>query len=241
MLQLPPAAFPTEKGIQQQERENAVDHLLEDMQRFLPTALEPMTLSAVRDYMVTKYAQAENNGKLVMRHEAIKILIRDVERQLAELTTHAQALSAASNNGGAAAETFLQQYPLSQENFQEAVKLAVEVQARLVVCDSEYMVLHTRMESLEREVQHYKEILPRQARERDRARRKLQETEERTKHIVERVQAELDRSSRATDYLIHQANDLERRLLEMEKLYREAKCSLGRLTRAGPQPGRTSA
>lgn len=231
--QMPPRAppyFPSEERSQQEEREHAVDHFLEDMRRFIPTATEPMTLSAIRDYMVTRYDQIENYDKLVIRHEATKILIRDAERQLKDLTEHAQALSAASRNGGAAEEAVLRQFGFSQENFQEALSLAVALRARLVVCNSEYTVLHTRTELLEQEVQQYKAILQRQAEERERA-----------KHILERVETERDRSSRTIDYVIHQANDLERRLQETERRYQEAKRSLDLRTHAHSHQGHTSA
>lgn len=201
-------AQPTQSNIwsarrtEQEERERAADHLLEDMQRFMPTAMDPTTLSAVKDYMVTKYGQTANHDKLVVQHEDIKIYIRELEKWLADITARAQDLSVGS--GGAMTPDF------TRENFQRGLERIVYVQTRLVVCHSDNMMLRTRNESLEQEVQQHKSILQ----------RKQQELE-RTKQALRRVEAERDRSNRTADYVIHQANDLERRLRETDRLYQE--------------------
>lgn len=206
-----------EKRRRQEEWERTADLLLEDMQRFLPASMEPTTLSSVKDYMVAKYGQAENYyDRLVVRHEAIKIQIKDVEKQLADLTAHAQALSAVSGDGGPSKGAAVRDYTdsFTRENFQKAMEHISSVTARLAVCDSEYVMLRTRNESLEQEVQKHRSILQRREQEL-----------ERTRHILTRVEAERDRSSRTADYITHQANDLERRLREIQELYRAVKRS----------------
>lgn len=204
--------FWSEERSRQEEQKRAVDLLLEDMQRYLPGATDPTTLSAVRDYMVTKYGHIENYDRLVLRHEAMMIHIRNAEKQLADLTAQAQALSAAPGD---------MRPDFTQENFRKALGRLTAVQARLVASDSKYMMLRTRNESLEQEVKQHKSILQRK-----------EQDLERTKHILERVGAERDRWSRTADYVIHQTNDLERRLRKTEELYQELKRS---------QQGHTSA
>lgn len=140
-----------------------------------------------------------------MRHEDIKTYIRGLEKGLADITARAQDLSAGS---GAMTPDF------TRENFQRVLERIVYVQARLVVCHSNNMMLRTWNEPLEKEVQQHKSILQ----------RKQQELE-RTKQALKRVEAERDRSSRTADYVIHQANDLKRRLQETDKLYQEIKRS----------------
>lgn len=206
-----------EKRRRQEEWERTADLLLEDMQRFLPASMEPTILSSVKDYMVAKYDQAENYyDRLVVRHEAIKIQIRDVEKQLADLTAHAQALSAVTRDEGPIIEAAVRGYDVgfTRETFRRAMEQVSSCTARLAVCDAKYMMLRTRNESLEQEVQKHRTILQRREQEL-----------ERTRHILTRVEAERDRSSRTADYVIHQANDLERRLRETDKLYRAVKRS----------------
>lgn len=223
---------------QQDKYEQAANHLLEDMQRFLPNPLDPTTLSAMRNYMVTRYGQIEKYDKHVMRHDAIKMLIRDVERQLAELNTHAKDLAAAHGFGAAGEEALLRRYSFSEANFRLVLDQIINVRARLAVCDAEYMILQTRTESLKQDVQQYKAILERSTQTR------AQEREEelvRSERIVERVEAEYDRSSRTADYVIHQANDLELRLQKTEKLYEGTKRALDLVMGARSQQGQMSA
>lgn len=187
--------------------------------------------------MVMRYGQTEDYDKLVMRHGAIKILIRDVERQLAELNTHARDLAEAHDHGVTGEEALLRRYGFSEANFRRVLDQIINVRARLSVCDSEYMILQTRTESLEQDVQLYKALLEMRAQQR------VQEKHEeivRGQRLVERVKAEYNRLSRTADYVIHQANDLERRLQKAEKLYRGAKRALDLVMGERSQQGQMS-
>lgn len=237
-MELPPYLNSWSEFRRQQDKwEQAANHFLEDMQRFLPNPLDPTTLSAMRNYMVTRYCQTKEYDKLVTRHDAIKILIRDVEGKLAELDTHARELAAASDHGIAGDEALLRRHGFSEASFLQVLDQIINMRARLAVCDAEYMILKTRTESLEQEVQQYKAILERSAQQR------AQEREEdlvRSERMVERVEAEYDRSSTTADYVIHQANDLESRLQKTEKLYEGAKRALDTVMGARSQQGQMS-
>lgn len=208
---------------QQDKLKQAANHLLEDMQRCLPNPLDPTTVSAMKNYMVTRYGQTEDYDKRVMRHDAIKILIEDVERRLAELNTRANDLAVAHDQGITGEGDLLQRYGFSEANFRQALDQIINVRARLSVCDSEYMILQTRNESLEEDKQLYKSLLEMSTQHR--AQEKHEEIV-RGERLSERVKTEYKRLSRTTDYVIHQANDLERRLQETEKLYQGAKHAL---------------
>lgn len=216
----------TEEDIKQDEREKAVDHLLKDMQRSLPTTLEPRTLSAMRNYMVSKYGQTEHYEKLVLRHESMKILVRDAKRRLADLDAHAKALPKALAEGGQAQDAVAQDYSFSQENFVRAVSQIATLRAQLVSFDIDYLTLRGQHESLQQEMQEYKRKLESRERELESKEEELK----RTKHILTRASAAHDRASTTADYAINQADDLERRLQETERLYQYAKRSVEFLT-----------
>lgn len=222
---------------QQDKCEQAANHLLEDMQRFLLNPLDPTTLSAMRNYMMTRYGQTEDCDKLVMRHDAIKSLIRDVEGQLAELNKHARGLAAAFDHGVTGEEALLRRYGFSEANFRIVLDQIVNVRARISVCDADYMILQTRTESLEQDVRQYKALLEISAQQR--AREKEEELV-RSERIVERVKAEYDRSRTTADYVIHQADDLERRLQKTEKLYEGTKRALDHVMGERSQQGQMS-
>lgn len=221
----------------QDKLKQAANHLLGDMQRFLPNPLDPTTLSAMRDYMVTRYGQTVDYDKLVMRHDAIKILIRDIEGKLAELNTRARVLAEAHDHEVTGEEALLRRYGFSEAEFRRVLDQIINVRARLSVCDADYMILQTRTESLEQDVQLYKALLEM------RAQHGVQEKQEeivRGQRLLERVNAECDRSRTTADYVIHQANDLERRLRKTEKLYQGAKRALDLVMGERSQQGQMS-
>lgn len=207
------------------------------MQRFLPNPLDPTTLSAMRNYMMTRYGQTEDYDKLVMRHDAIKILIRDVEGKLAELNTRARDLAEAHDHGVTGEEAVLRRYGFSEADFRRVLDQNINVRARLSVCDADYMILQTRTESLEQDVRQYKALLEISAQQR--AREKEEELV-RSERIVERVKAEYDRSRTTADYVIYQADDLERRLQKTEKLYEGTKRALDHVMGERSQQGQMS-
>lgn len=222
---------------QRDKCEQAANHLLGDMQRFLPEPLDSTTLSAMRNYIMMRYGQTEDYDKLVMRHGAMKILIEDVERRLAELNTRANDLAAAHDHGVTGKEDLLRRYGFSEANFRRVLDQIINVRARLSVCDSEYMILQTRNESLEEDVQLYKDLLEMCAQHR--AQEKHEELV-RGERLRERVKAKYKRLSRTADYVIHQAKDLERRLQETEKLYQGAKHALDLVMWERSQQGQMS-
>lgn len=216
--------FPSEERSRHEERENAVNIVLQDMQRFLPAPMEPMALAAVRDYMVTtltRLEQPRHFDTLMIRNASMEILIRDGTTRLINLITHARTLLAALTEVAPANGAALREYNFSVESFHRNLTHLNALEARLVVCDVEYMALRSQKDKLQRESEQTRGVLQRRAAEREEARKTLQEREEelkRTKHILERVEAERDISRRTADYVTHQLHDLQRRLEEAERV-----------------------
>lgn len=106
----------------------------------------------------------------------MNILIRDAERKLAVLDTHAKALTEALAEGGQAQGADVGEYSFNRENLVRAVIQVTSLKARLVSFSINYAILHGQDESLQQQMQEYKSIL--QSRE---------EELKRTKHILMRA------------------------------------------------------
>lgn len=215
-----------EENIKQDERRTIVDHLLKDMQRSLSMTLDPRTLSAMRNYMVSKYGQTEHYDTLVLRHESMKILITDAEKRLADLDTHAKKLHKALAEGGQVQEAVARDYCFSQGNFVRDLRHVAALKARSVWSDIHYANLNKQHESLQQEMQEYKSNLE----SREQELKRTEEELERNKHILMHAEATRDQANTTADYVINQANDLERRLQETERLHQCAKRSVELLT-----------
>ena len=239
--------FPSEGRSREEERENAVNVMLQDMQRSLPIPMEPMTLSAVRDYMVTTLTTLEQHrhfDTLVMRNSYMEMLIRDGTTRLINLNTRAQTLHTALMERASADGAVLREYNFSPESFQRILRQLAALETRLLVCDTEYMTLRILNDSLQRESEQNRSVLQRRAAEREQAWEMLQEREEelkRTKHILERVEAERDRSRRTVDYVVPQLHNLESRLQESERIYKGSNRSVKLLTNTLSQQGHAAA
>lgn len=249
MAQSKHTGFPSLEDGRRQDRENAVNLVLKDMQRFLPAEIDPATFAAMRDYMVTKLSRSPTFDESFIRKSSIEILIKDATERLHNLYDHAHVLLTELSKGQPAGEAPLHTYyGFSEENHYRVLKHNAALEAQIVQCDSEHMTLRTRNQLLEESLEFHQDMLKRTAREREQARRmirqrdhELEEERKRSKRAVERAETERDRANRTADYLFPQLHDLETRLREAEQLYESSKCSAGRVMNRRSEQGQTAA
>lgn len=249
MAQSTHTGFPSLEDDRRQDRENAVNIVLKDMQRFLPAEVEPAVLTAMRDYMVTKLGRSQTFDKFYLRHASMEILIKDATERLHNLYDHAQVLLTEFSKGHPDGEAFVHtHYNFSEENYYRVLKQNGALEAQRVQCESEYVTLRTRNQLLEESLEFHQDMLQRTVREREQAREmvlqrdyELEEERKRSKHVVERVERERDRANRTANYLFPQLHDLETRLRDAEQRYGSTKCSADRVINTRSEQGQTAA
>lgn len=249
MAQSTHIGFPSLKDKRNQDRENSVNIVLKDMQRFLPAEIEPSVLGVMRDYMVTKLGRYQTFDKFYIRNASMEILIKDATERLHNLYDHAHFLLTEFSKGHPDGEAFLHtHYGFSEENYYRVLKQNGALEAQRVQCDSEHVALRTRNQLLEESLEFHRDMLQRTAREREEARRmvlqrdyELEEERKRSKRVVERVEGERDRANRTANYLFPQLHDLETRLRDAERLYESSKCSADRVINTRSEQGQTPA
>lgn len=256
MAQQIPSNFPSLSHHEHQERVDAVNYVLADMQQFLPTEIESKTLAAMKDYMVTELSQFQPFDQLLLRNASIKMLIKDATDRLLQLQKQAQDLLTDLNVGGPVRERTLQTKRISWEN--------LTLKARLVEYDAELMNLRTEDQFLKQSLECYKNILQRNV-ERGEQAREMTETQERgnerqkerttiseltqecqsIKHNLDRVEAERDCAKRTLRHqnwalqelqiwLREAEEKLQSRLQEIEKLYQASRQSIQGPTNTRP-------
>ncbi|KAI3393562.1 hypothetical protein diail_4153 [Diaporthe ilicicola] len=211
--------LPNPESFRQDERREAVGIVLEDMQKYLPTALEPKILSAMRDYMVTELGRFPDLDRLLLRNASVEMLNKDAMIRLDGLRLRANDILEAIRNEGPPEEQVLRALDFSPESFLEATRQLAALGTRLVQCDAEFMSVRTLNDTLEQRLEQSHSVL----RERD-------HELEHTRHILQRVETERDRSQRTRDYVVYQLSDLESRLRVSEKLRLSAEDSVRLLT-----------
>ncbi|KAL1850378.1 hypothetical protein Daus18300_012973 [Diaporthe australafricana] len=214
---------------EQQDWEDAVDLVLQDMQDHLPDQVDPETRALMRYYLATRLSRFPNTDNLVRRNVSLNAEMTDAANRLSALTRVTYDLAEAMAAQGPAQQAVLQELDFSPASFLAATRQLTALEVKLLQYDTDQMKLRNENETLQERLSEAQRL----ARDRDQAlqlaRSTLERREEelkRTRHILERVEAQRNTARRTADYLIPQLGDLQTRLEESKKLQKSAEdCS----------------
>ncbi|KAG8160203.1 hypothetical protein KVR01_009739 [Diaporthe batatas] len=217
------------------------------MQQLLPAEIDPATLVAMRDYMVTQLDQFEPFDELLLRNASIRILIKDATDKLLQLQNQALYLLTELDVRGPVSEEILQTNSLGREN--------AALKAQMAIRDTEFMNLRTNNRLLAQSLEGYKNILQTNV-EREQARalaetqqrgseleaeraiiRELKMECERIKDFVYRIETERDHAKTALEHQHREFQELQIRLAEAQRKLRSRSQETEKLYQAIGQSG----